>query len=245
MGTCDDHEDGGGADLGGEVHSGAGVNSRSLMDGSRSTSHLGPMTSHLQPYAGPLTVNQIAEGIAAAQANALRLIEDARVLLEAGRFPTVAALAVLAIEERGKVIILKRMVLLHEPAHLKAAWKEYRSHRAKSAGMILPELILDGARTMAAMAPAVDADTERTGLLNAVKQVSLYTDCLGDRHWTVPEDVADEELARSMLRAAEGMWGARPVLLRELELWADLVGPHYGRASMLEAVIQFQRAMLA
>jgi AbiV family abortive infection protein len=43
----------------------------------------------------------------AAIANAQRLAEDAQLLLDAERFPSAASLAILALEEAGKVIILR------------------------------------------------------------------------------------------------------------------------------------------
>ncbi len=203
------------------------------------------MKSHLRPYAGPLTPAQITEGIAAAQANALRLLDDAKLLLDARRYPSATALAILSMEERGKVIILKRLALVHDRADVKAAWREYRSHRAKNAGWIIPQLIGQGARTMHDMAAGVDPDGEHTGLLDALKQVSFYTDCLADRHWSIPNEVIDEDVARSMVASAGIMWNARAVALREVELWAAIVGPHYNQPGMMDAVVQWQHAMVA
>lgn len=203
------------------------------------------MKSHLRPYAGPLTPAQITEGIAAAQANALRLLHDAKLLLDARRYPSATALAILSMEERGKVIILKRLALVRDPADVKAAWREYRNHRAKNAGWIIPQLVKQGARTMHDMAAGVDPDGENTGLLDALKQVSFYTDCLANRHWSIPNDVIDEGAARSMVASAEIMWSARAVTLREVELWAEMVGPHYNQPGMIAAVIEWQHAMVA
>jgi AbiV family abortive infection protein len=203
------------------------------------------LKSHLQPYAGPLTPAQITEGIAAAQANALRLLDDAKLLLEAGRYPSATALAILSMEERGKVIILKRLALVSDPADVKAAWREYRSHRAKNAGWIIPQLVGQGARTMQGLAAGVDADAEHTAILDALKQVSFYTDCLAKRHWSIPNEVIDEGVARSIVRSAEIMWSARAVTLREVELWGEIVGPHYNQPGMMAAVVKWQHAMVA
>lgn len=202
------------------------------------------MKSHLPPYGGPLTTAQIVEGIAAAQDNALRLINDAKVLLEASRYPSANALAILAMEERGKVTILKRLALVSDPTDVKASWREYRNHRAKNAGWIIPYLVGRGARTMMDMADAVDDKAEHTGLLDALKQVSFYTDCLGDRHWSIPEQVINEGLARSMIAAAEAMWGAQAVSFREVELWGRIVGPHYNKPTMMDAVLRWQSVMV-
>ena len=69
----------------------------------------------LKPFSGPLTPQEVLEGINAAQTNALRLLDDAKLLMEAGRYPSAAALAILSIEERGKVIILKNIVIVSNP----------------------------------------------------------------------------------------------------------------------------------
>lgn len=203
------------------------------------------MKNILNSYAGPLTPAEIAEGISVAQQNARRLLDDAKLLLGEGRFPSAAALAILSIEERGKAIILKRLALAKEPADMKAAWREYRSHRAKNAGWIIPQLVSQGARTMQSMAAAVEPDAEHAGILDALKQISLYTDCLGKAHWSVPDDVIDEALVRSLVSSAEMMWGSRAITVREIELWVQIVGPHYNQNSMAEAVIQWQQAMVA
>ena len=203
------------------------------------------MKAKLQSYAGALTAAEITAGIAAAQSNALRLIEDAKLLFDAGRHPSACALAILAMEERGKTQILKRMALATDPADMKAAWREYRSHRAKNAGWIIPQLVAAGARTMKGMASAIDSEAEHAALLDGVKQVSLYTDCLGDRHWSIPEKVVSESLARSMIASAEAMWGAEAISLREVELWGQIVGPHYSKPTMGQAVLQWQAAMVA
>lgn len=202
------------------------------------------MKKILKSYSGPLTPEQISEGISAAQANALRLLDDARLLLEAGRFPSATALAILSIEERGKTIILKRLAIVRDPADLKAAWRDYRSHRAKNAGWIIPHLVKQGARTMLSMAGSVDSNAEHAAVLDALKQVSFYTDCLGKRHWSVPAEVIDEDLARSMIASAEMMWGGQSITVREVELWTQIVGPQYNQSGMAAAVVQWQHAML-
>jgi len=203
------------------------------------------MTKQLNPYAGPLSTTEVAAGIAAAQANAARLIADAKTLFAAERYPTAAALAILAMEERGKVTILRRLLMLSDPRELKEAWRDYRSHKAKNSGWIIPTLVADGARTLQGMAPAVDKDGEHAATLDALKQLALYTDCLGDRHWSIPTEVVDAALARSMLASAEMMWGAHPVTERELQLWLEIVGPHFGKPGMTDAVVAYQAAMHA
>jgi AbiV family abortive infection protein len=200
------------------------------------------MNSQLQSYGGELTPADIAQGIAAAQANANRLIADARILVDAGRFPSAAALAILAIEERGKVIILKRMAIV--PADkLKETWRDYRSHRAKNAAWAMPILLAEGARTMKDFAPLVDKKADHAAMLDVLKQVAFYTDCVGEKHWSNPEEVIESDLAKVLIEVAERMLGDRPVTAQEVELWREIVAPHYAKPEMAEAVIRCETAL--
>jgi AbiV family abortive infection protein len=200
------------------------------------------MSSNLQSYRGELTPAEIADGIAAAQANANRLIEDAKILADAGRFPSAAVLAILAIEERGKVIILQRMAIAPSD-QIKETWRDYRSHRAKNAGWALPMLLADGARTIKDFAPLVDKKADHAALLDALKQVALYTDCLADKHWSKPEEVIEPDLACVLIEIAERMMGERTVTAREVELWREIVAPHYATREMAEAVIRCEEEL--
>jgi AbiV family abortive infection protein len=196
----------------------------------------------LQPYSGELAPAEIADGIAAAQSNADRLIKDARTLADAGRFPSAAALAILAIEERGKAMILNRMAIV--PADkLKETWRDYRSHRAKNAAWAMPLLLADGARTLKDFAPLVDKKADHAALLDALKQLAFYTDCLGEKHWSKPEEVIEADLAKVLIEIAERMMGDRPVSAQEVELWREIVAPHYAKPEMAEAVIRCEEAL--
>jgi len=207
--------------------------------------HTLTVDKHLKKYSGPLSASEIADGIAAAQANADRLIQDAKLLAAAERHPSAAALAILAIEERGKVTVLRHMALASDEQALRDAWRDYRSHRAKNTGWIIPTLFADGARTLAQLAPAIEKDAEHAFVLDALKQVAVYTDCLGERHWSIPAEVIDAEVAKSMIANAEAMWGSRAVSPRELELWREIVAPEYARPGMAAALVRFQNALHA
>jgi len=201
----------------------------------------------LQPsqYRGALSPAQAAEGIALARANASRLIGDAELLLEAGRHPSSMALAILAIEELGKVQILKSIVLFSDPDQLKKAWRDYRSHRAKNVHWIIPKLAAEGARTLEALRPATNKDGEHTAILDGVKQLALYTDCFTNAvRWSEPSDAVDPDFAPSIIALAKILNRDRKTEVRELELWVQLVAPVYAAPGMLQAVIEFQRRMV-
>ena len=202
------------------------------------------MSSRLKQYRGPLTAGQAAEGIALARKNAQRLIEDAELLLEAGRHPSASALAILAIEELGKVQILKTISLLTDEADLRKAWKEYRSHRAKNTHWIIPKLAAEGARTMMQMRPATEIEGDHTSLLDTTKQLSFYTDCVNDKpRWSEPGEAVDLDFAPAIVATARMLNRDRVTTTRELELWVNHVRPHYNKVSMGSAVLAFQKQL--
>jgi AbiV family abortive infection protein len=90
------------------------------------------LKKRLDVYKARLSAAQIADGMNAACRNANRLAEDARVLLDAGRVPSSLALAILAIEEAGKMPILRRLAIATTESEVLEAWKEYRSHTSKN-----------------------------------------------------------------------------------------------------------------
>ena len=69
------------------------------------------MKTKLQPYRGKLSLGQIVAGMNAAIRNARRLADDAKTLLDLSRYPTAASLAILSIEESGKVSVLRLMAI--------------------------------------------------------------------------------------------------------------------------------------
>jgi len=82
-------------------------------------------------YKGTLSPSDVVAGMAAARRNARRLAEDAQLLLDQGRWASASSLAVLSIEESGKVGVLRRLSLASEAPDLKAGWDGYGSHRRK------------------------------------------------------------------------------------------------------------------
>ena len=119
----------------------------------------------LRQYSGELDAAQISCGMNAACRNARRLADDARLLLDAGRYPTAASLAALSIEESGKASVLRGLALAPTEEARRRAWKDYRSHRSKNAAWILPELAAKGARDLEALRLAADPSAEHTATL--------------------------------------------------------------------------------
>lgn len=197
------------------------------------------VSKKLDQFRGVLTPKQIADGMNAARRNAARLVADARLLLENDRFPTAASIATLAIEEAGKVSILRQLVGARTPETAKEIWREYRCHTAKNVMWLLPQLLIRGSRKLDDFAALFDKDAEHSTLLDQVKQIGFYTDCLGQAHWSEPHVVIDKVLAECLVSTAQTLCSDMPVTEAEIELWAKRVAPHlHGTKAEAEAALQ-------
>lgn len=202
--------------------------------------------NQLPQYKGALSPAHAAEGIRLARANAARLIADAELLLENDRHATAGAIAILAIEELGKVQAIKTIALFPDGAQLKQAWRDYRSHRAKNVQWILPKLAAEGARTMMQLRAAADSGADHTAMLDVVKQLCLYTDCYGNAaRWSDPASAVEPDFSRAILATAKILNREQITTARELELWASIVGPHYDKPTMTDALFRFQEQAFA
>lgn len=182
----------------------------------------------LRQYKGELSAEQIAHGINVARRNSRRLADDAKLLLDAGRYPTAASVAVLSIEEQGKVTILRGLAFSPNEQVRLREWKDFRLHRSKNTMWILPELVAKGARNLDSLRLAADPTSEHTALLEHLKQLGFYTDCLGDANWSDPENVIDENLARSLVGIADLLATSEMVTVKEIALWIEHMRPAYG-----------------
>ena len=199
----------------------------------------------LSQYRGALAPVQIAEGMNAAIRNARRLADDARALFELERYPTAASIAVLSIEESGKVSILRHFAMARDLPTCRRIWQDYRNHRSKNVAWILPDLVAAGARDLDSLHLAAQVDAEHTALLDNVKQIAFYSDCLGSAHWSEPEKVIDRRLAQILLKLADLFATKETVTSKEVELWKSHLGPAYGAPlqTMKEALLNWYRAM--
>ncbi|MCP8309426.1 MAG: AbiV family abortive infection protein [archaeon] len=85
-----------------------------------------------------LSLEEIELGRAKALANARALIEDAEILFAAGRYPRSFAMAHLACEELGKVIMLASIGIQIRlgRANWKKFWRRFRSHKEKTKNIL-------------------------------------------------------------------------------------------------------------
>ncbi len=194
-------------------------------------------------YKGPLTPEQVTAGMNAARRNAARLLEDAKRLFEAGSYPTACSLAILSIEEAGKVSLLRHVATARGGGELKAAWRSYRDHHAKNATWIIGDLALKGARRLLDLMPMYDRDSDHSAVADALKQLGFYTDCCGDRHWSEPFEAVDEATAKGMLLIAQVSSPKHEFSVREVEFWIRHINPRGSPEEMVQGLLDWQAAM--
>jgi AbiV family abortive infection protein len=203
------------------------------------------MKRKLDAYKGKLTTAQIAQGMNAAAENARRLAGDAVTLLEAQHFPTAASLAILSIEESGKISILRSLSLATTSDQVLDAWKDYRAHTRKNVTWLLPQLVAGGARKLDDLRPLFDENSDHPYVLDQIKQLGFYTDCLGQAHWSTPDAVIDKDLAQMLVKVATILADKREYTTTEVDLWVEHVGPVWKKdhALMKQALINWHAAM--
>ncbi|MFU1519955.1 AbiV family abortive infection protein [Vreelandella alkaliphila] len=183
------------------------------------------MAEDLKQYKGRLSASQIASGINVAIKNSRRLFEDASLLFDNGRYPSALALAILSIEESGKASILRSLSLADDVKELKEGWKRYRSHKDKNTHWIALDMMLEGARSLEDLSRISDPDSDHPKILDQLKQVALYTDCLGSAHWSFPEEVVEKDLAAGILRTADIFSRKQNCTEEHISLWVKHMLP--------------------
>lgn len=196
------------------------------------------MKKKLDQYSGPLTPAEIVEGINISKRNAKRLAEDAKLLFDLGRYPSSAALSVLAIEESGKAHILRILAVAKNDEEIREAWKNFRSHTKKNVHWLLPQVLEKGARKLEDFRPLFDRESEHPFLLDQIKQISFYTDCLGKKHWSYPDKVIDAETAEILLKNAQTLSSWKQVSIREIELWIKHMKPVWKNKEWMKKALE-------
>jgi len=182
----------------------------------------------LNQYKGPLDSKQISNGINAANDNAKRLLSDAELLRDNGRFASAIALTVLSIEESGKESVLRNLALSETDESIAASWKFYRSHKIKNAHWLIPPLIVMGVKGLDLSKRIYEANSAHRDYLDNLKQISLYTDCLDDAKWSSPTIEIREDLCKSIIRIAQLLLGARKISIEDIDIWIEHMRPVIG-----------------
>jgi AbiV family abortive infection protein len=189
------------------------------------------MRKKLEQYKGALTPSQITDGMNSAIRNARRLADDAELLLNDRRYPTAASIATLSIEESGKLMILRHLAGAKTPDEIKNRWREYRSHTKKNVMWLFSQCVSEGASKLKDFANLFDENSEHPYLLDQVKQIGFYTDCLGKAHWSEPEKVIDKKLAVQLVNTAKIFANAKEVTETEIMLWIQHVSPYLDKSA--------------
>lgn len=184
------------------------------------------MAAHrFNQYSGPLDTAQIAAGMNAARQNAARLLADAELLLDAGRYPTAASIAILSIEEARKVSILRRIATCRDDTERREVWNEYRSDRSKDRHSVMPSLC--GGGHLDDLRRPAEASAAHAGTIVNLKQLGFHTDCLGDANWSQPQSTIGQQLAEQFVGIARLVAGGCDYrhTAKEVELWSAHIGP--------------------
>jgi len=203
------------------------------------------MKKRLDQYKGKLTVSQIVEGINAATANAKRLASSAALLFKNEDYALAASISALSIEESGKVPILRAMAVSRNEQELTEEWKRFRSHTNKNIQWLILELFSKGARRLDDFSSLFAEDAEHPYLLDQIKQIGFYTDCLGKAHWSVPVEIIDQKLAQTLVQTAEILANGKKITSTEIELWIKHISPVWKRSKeqMEHGLVQWYKAM--
>lgn len=203
------------------------------------------MKPKFRQYCGFLSTSEIASGMNAARENARRLVADAKLLFQHGRYPSAVAVAILSIEESGKISILRELALARNQEEAAQCWRDYRSHLKKNVLWPIMDSFLKGARRAQDFLPLLDPDADHPYMLDKIKQISFYTDCFRKGLWAVPSKLMKEEFAQGLLRIADSFARSREITVEEVDLWVQYPGPCWksSAARMQKALFQWDEEM--
>lgn len=165
---------------------------------------------------------EISEG---AIKNAKSLLEDAKLLYENDKYPRAISLAILSIEESGKPSIIRGIVLEDDPKQISNLWKSYRKHQDKNSMWIVSELILNGARTLENLRKVADPKSDHPQTLDNLKQLCFYSDVFTKGKLSIPDNVANKEVAQSLIATAELSIKESLNSVDALEIWVKHLKP--------------------
>jgi len=174
----------------------------------------GRTSSRLRFTTTQLNVDEL-DGLAhAVRVNARGLVDDARLLLEAGRYPRAFALAELAAEEVGKLVLVAATairVALDVPVNWPRFWKHFRHHppKAWNAALIDRIMAVNATAWIAGDVNAIVADTEgleearrQAALMPFTKNDALYVDHRR-QHLKVPWETVSHEQAQTIVAGVD------------------------------------------
>lgn len=185
------------------------------------------MNKHNQ-YKGKLTPSEASIGIRSALINAKDLLADAELLFINERYPRAYSLAVLAIEETGKVGIIRRIINADETKELKRLWNNYRNHVEKNRHWKFPNIVAEkNGKPRKDDLLEMYKDNKYGKELETAKQLAFYTDCINDNVWINPKNWVTREYAKGIIEIAEIFVknSGNVITAKELELWKKHMKP--------------------
>ena len=209
---------------------------------------LGQNPKKLPQYKGKLTAEEVAAGINAARQNAKRLFHSAEILFANGDYATSVSLAILAIEESGKSSILRGIAVTNDNSLLKNFWKDYRSHEQKTKTWNILNYIPHEKKKVKLedFIGMFSPGNISSSMLDQIKQIGFYTDCLGKRHWSIPQEVIDKSFAKHILDLANFHCGnTKTISIKEIELWVECLAPVWMKSleEMKHGLLVWRRKM--
>jgi AbiV family abortive infection protein len=153
-------------------------------------------------YNQRLTPKKAAEGIQTILHNARALLSDAQILFDNNKYERATALSILAIEEAGKVSIIRSILVENNQKELNKEWKRFRSHNEKNWGLAFQDHVDKATNTIEDFRPLFDNNNQGQ-VFDQLKQLSIYTDLFKNGNWSSPDKVITKEIATSILSTAK------------------------------------------
>ena len=155
-------------------------------------------------YEGPLSKPKTAEAIGLCLKNSDELIQDARLLFTHGRYARAFALAIVSLEEVGKIPMLTRALSFHamETHQWKHFWKRFRSHvekRQLTAGLYS---ISTGSGSAHLILVRWMKERHWEKETEALKQMAFYVDASSRTHVTCPSKLFPKYVASDAINLA-------------------------------------------
>ncbi len=149
------------------------------------------MKNFLSGFKGqPLNKEQIAKGMHLCYMNAMSLVDESRLLKENGYYARALSLAILALEELGKIPLIFNMILCpaDDAEAWRKSWEEFQSHKSK-----LGIMTIYGKQVLRALGESFKTELPSgiEPLANKLKQLGFYVSFFKDR-FVLPEDFAKE-----------------------------------------------------
>lgn len=127
------------------------------------------------------------------------------------RYPRAIALAILAIEEVGKI---KNLLLSAQK--VQSLWKELRSHKSKNFHWVFPMLKKLGVNDKEILKGFTASSSDSVIFLDQLKQICFYVEAVSEVkkcQWWLPSAITNKELAEVYLSTA------REVVLDDRIIW--------------------------